>query len=546
MGAMTGRGGRGGRGGRAVAVAAALGLALAACGAPQHVEQDAASAGTAAAASGSVSVAGCRPYAPLTPGNTMETCGLDVLRAVLSMLVRYDGSGKAVNDIASSITTKDAKTFTIKLRSGVKFHDGTTVKAANFVDAWNFAAYGPNQQSNAAFLSTVRGYGATRAGDEKTLSGLKKVDDSTFTVTLVAPDRTFPQALGMPAFAPLPASFFQDKGKAFGKKPVGAGPYKVISADPATKFVLEASPGYTRGPAAKVKTVTIRVYSSLETAYSDLRARRIHLMSSLPSSALATYEKDLAGRVVKRDIGLIQTLNFQATKRDPSYGSPKLRQAISLAIDRGAINRGVFGGTRTPAKGWVGPGVSGYRAGGCGTLCTYDPVRAKRLYKEAGGHSGAIVLNYNADGGHREWVLAACASIKKALGATCTAKGVASFDRLLDATEGGTMKGMYRQGWLMDYPSIENYLAPLYGAGGPSNYGGYANKAFDDKLKAAAAKATVAEANATYQEAERMLQARMPSIPLFFSRAIGGYAPKVASAKLTIFGGYDWASITLK
>ena len=76
-----------------------------------------------------------------------ETCGGNVIDAVFSKLVHYDAeTAKPENDIAESIETTDNQNFTVKLKPGYKFHDGTEVKAKNFVDAWNYAAYGPNAQ----------------------------------------------------------------------------------------------------------------------------------------------------------------------------------------------------------------------------------------------------------------------------------------------------------------------------------------------------------------------------------------------------------------
>ncbi len=65
----------------------------------------------------------------------------------------------------------------------------------------------------------------------KDLTGLKKVSDTEFTITLTTPQSFFPTELGYTAFAPLPDSFFADNGKAFGKKPIGNGPFQVISGD---------------------------------------------------------------------------------------------------------------------------------------------------------------------------------------------------------------------------------------------------------------------------------------------------------------------------
>ena len=109
---------------------------------------------------GWVSVSACTPAGPLIPTNTNESCGSDILQPILAGLVTTDAkTGAIIEDVAESITTADNKTWTIKLRKGRKFHDGSEVLAKNFVDAWNWAAYGPNGQSNNDWFSVVVGYG---------------------------------------------------------------------------------------------------------------------------------------------------------------------------------------------------------------------------------------------------------------------------------------------------------------------------------------------------------------------------------------------------
>ncbi len=113
---------------------------------------------------------------------------------------------------------QDNKLFTVKLKP-YKFHDGTEVKAKNFVDAWNYTAYGPNGQANSYFYGPVAGYADTQCPDAdckqkpkaKTMSGLKVVDDKTFTIQTTEPVSNLPVRLGYSAFAPLPDSFFADQ-----------------------------------------------------------------------------------------------------------------------------------------------------------------------------------------------------------------------------------------------------------------------------------------------------------------------------------------------
>ncbi len=199
---------------------------------------------------------------PLIPSNTNTICGGDILDNVLAKLIRYDAdTGDSVNDIAESIETKDSKTFTIALKRGVKFTDGTEVKAKNFVDSWNFAAYAPNAQINSSWWKPSRATRTCRREvPARKMSGLKTVDDYSFTVTLNAKTATFPPPLGYTVFAALPDSFFKDKGKAFGEMPVGAGPFKMFGRRPNKEIVMEVDPAYDRGAKASVQKVTYAMY----------------------------------------------------------------------------------------------------------------------------------------------------------------------------------------------------------------------------------------------------------------------------------------------
>ena len=78
------------------------------------------------------------------------------------------------------------------------------------------------------------------------------------------------------------------------------------------------------------------------------------------------------------------------------------------------------------------------------------------------------------------------------------------------------LKGMFRMGWVMDYPSIENYLAPIYGKGAGSNYYGYDNADFQKKMREAGAAETPEEANKLYQEAEGMIAKEFTTIPTWY------------------------------
>lgn len=513
-------------------------------------------------AGGEITVRGCNPENPLVPSNTSETCGGNVLDAVFAKLVHYDPeTAEPSNDIAESIETEDNQNFTVKIKKGYKFHDDTEVKAKNFVDAWNYAAYAPNAQGGGYFMTPIEGYGdlqCTGEGDDPcagagkakvdTLTGLKVVDDYTFTIKTTEKVANLPVRLGYTAFAPLPDAFFADP-KAFGDKPIGTGPYKVDAWNKEQSIVLSKFEGYSGEFGGKVDKITFKIYQDDDAAYNDVLANNLDVTDQVPASALIDdkYKSDLPDRNADKESGVIQYIEFAPKKTDPTVADPKIRQAISMAIDRETIIKQIFNGTRVPATGWVSPVVDGYKADQCGEFCVYDPAKAKALLDEAGGYKGEkLTISYNADGGHKEWTEATCNSIKQALGVECVAVGVVDFSTYLKNLGDRKTKGMFRLGWQMDYPAIENFLAPVFQTGADSNYMDYSNPKFDQLLVEGAAATDAAASNAKYQEAEALLAEEMPAIPLWYGKAVMGWSDKVTGVKITAFGTIDLTSVSVK
>ena len=154
---------------------------------------------------------------------------------------------------------------------------------------------------------------------------------------------------------------------------------------------------------------------------------------------------------------------------------------------------------------------------------------------------------YNADGpGNKEAAEAICGSIKNALGVECQAKAYVDFDTLRTNVDERKMTGVFRAGWVMDYPSIENFLVPLYATGASSNDVDFSDPDFDRLTKEAAAAPTTEEANALYQEAEARLAQTMATIPLWYSNQQSGWSDKVDNVKVNPFGNLDLDSVTVK
>ncbi|MFJ3927971.1 ABC transporter substrate-binding protein [Streptomyces sp. NPDC090022] len=486
------------------------------------------------------------PQNPLEPANTNEVQGGKVLDMLFRGLKRYDPkTGAAENMVAEKIETTDNQNFTVTLKDGWTFSNGEPVTAQSFVDAWNYAADVGNKQNNATFFDNIVGYAdvhpAKGEPTAKTMSGLVVKDAKTFTVALKEKFSTWPDTLGYQAFSPLPRAFFTDHS-GWLAKPVGNGPYTVQSYSKGSAMQLRAWDGYPGPDKAQNGGVDLKVYTDNNTAYTDLIAGNLDLVDDVPASQLKNVGNDLGDRYINQPALIIQTLTFPMY--DPAWGKPgmeKVRQGISRAINREEITQQIFQNTRSPAKDWTSSalGSQGGYKDVCGELCTYDPAAAKALIEAGGGlPGGKMTLTSNVDtGSHRVWMDAVCNSINNALGQgpVCTVNPIGTFADFRNQQTAFKLTGPFRSGWQGDYPLIQNFLEPLYYTGASSNYGKFSNARFDQLVDAANRETDNAKAVATFQQAEQILAAQMPAIPLWYQNGSAGYAERLSAVELNQF-----------
>ncbi|MET8974597.1 ABC transporter substrate-binding protein [Streptomyces sp. NPDC004539] len=488
------------------------------------------------------------PQNPLEPANTNEVQGGKVLDMTFRGLKRYDPeTGKANDMLADKIDTTDSQNFTVTVKDGWTFSNGEKVTAKSFVDAWNYAASLKNNQKNAYFFSYIDGFTKTHPEDGSaqtadTLSGLKVTGPLTFTVRLSQKFSTFPDTLGYNAFVPLPQTFYTDHA-GWLKKPVGNGPYTIDSYTKGSQMSLKKWDAYPGSDKAENAGVTLKVYTDNNTAYTDLMAGNLDLVDDVPASQLKNVKSDLGDRYLNTPAGIIQTLAFPFYDKNwNKAGSEKVRQGLSMAINREQITDTIFQKTRTPATDWTSPVLGadgGYKAGLCGDSCKYDPAEAKKLIQEGGGiPGGQVKISYNADtGSHKQWVDAVCNSINNALGndKACVGNPVGTFADFRSQITQHKMSGPFRAGWQMDYPLIQNFLQPLYYTNASSNDGLWSNKDFDKLVDQANAETDTGKAVEDFQKAEEVLRDNMGAIPLWYQNGSAGYSERLSNVKLNPF-----------
>jgi ABC-type transport system substrate-binding protein len=488
------------------------------------------------------------PKSPLVPGNTTESEGAKVISALWTGLVGYAEDGAVeYTAVAESIESEDNQNWTITLKDGWTFHDGTPVDAESFVDAWNYTANPQNAQDGGSYLSRIAGFQEVQDGAATELSGLKVVDDLTFTVQLSAPFALFPAVVGYDAFNPLPDSFFDDP-EAFGTHPIGNGPFQADSDFvPGEGITLTRYDDYAGDDAAQAAGMEFVVYADQATAYTDAQDGNVDIVDVIPPDVIESAESEFGDNFINTEVSQITYIGFPTY--DQRFADPRVRQAISMAIDRDAISKAIFSGTRTAADSFISPVVDGYREGSC-EFCTLDVEKANDLLDQAGfDRSQPLDLWFNAGAGHDAWMEAVGNQLRENLGVEFVLQGNLDFAQYLPLGESKGFTGPFRYGWSFDYPAAESYLTPLFTPQSfppiGSNYPFYENQEVVDLIAQGDKAATEEEAIELYQQAEVIIAEDMPMAPLFFTQIQTVHTDNVDNVRIDLFQRPVWSEVTV-
>lgn len=503
-----------------------------------------------------VVVNGGEPPNPLIPTGTNDSLGGRILDRLFAGLVSYDAAGKPSPEVAQSIETTDNINYRIALKPGWKFTDGSPVTAHSFVDAWNYGALSANAQLQQSFFSPIVGYddvAGPGGGGKTTMSGLRVVSDLEFDVRLKAPTVDFTLRLGHNAFYPLPDMAFRDMA-AFGRHPVGNGPYELADGPdgPAwehnVKIDLKPNPDYHGNRVPHNKGLRFEFYANLDTAYADLLSGNLDVLDTIPSSALTIFKRDLGGNAASGPVAVSQSLDTPL--RLPHFGGEEgrlRRLALSAAVNRPQICQQIFNATRSPARDFTASSLPGFDPNIPGNeALDFNPQRARQLWAQANAispWSGRYSIAYNADSGHQEWVDAVANSIKNVLGIDAVGAPHPTFAGFRTQITNRSIDTAFRAGWIGDYPSMIEFLAPLYATGAGSNDVGYSSPQFDAGLAAAEAAPDLHQADVLVNVAQRILLRDMPAVPLWYYIAVVGWSPQVSGVKLTWNGMPDYENI---
>lgn len=570
---------------RLIAALAAVGLFATACGNETDESGDAESPSDSASDDGSASQDGSAADAgdgivstnisqpeSLTPINNTESEGQQVIDALFTGLVDVDENNELVLQHAESIETEDNVTFTVTLKEGWTFHDGTPVTAQSYVDAWNYATYGPNAQSTSGQLAGIAGYADVQCGTveqeneetgeteqvadcdaspptAETLSGLTVDSNTQFTVELSEPTSFFPTQLKASGFLPLPEVFYEDPA-AYDRAPVGNGPL-MMDGEWQDDVVINtvAYPDYQGDDAVSVDGVEFVIYAAIETAVTDLVAGNLDIVNGVPEEQW----EDTIAQVPNSDLSDDSGINYIGF---PTYveplDDPTMRAALSMAIDREAISEGVFDGLGAPAGNFYSPVIPGYEEEVCDNW-EYNPDMAAQLFEEAGGVEAlgdTIEVWFNEGGGHDLWMDTVITQWEQVLGIPASSVSFQQlpFAEYLEVADSQQFTGPFRLGWGASYlhPQYYAQLAmQLTSDEGGNNAMFWESEDFDTAISDALAIADFEESLPAWQEVMDVACAETPLAPIYYGQNTYAWNDPVEGVFIDAFGVIDYESLSV-
>ncbi|MCI1936093.1 MAG: ABC transporter substrate-binding protein [Bifidobacteriaceae bacterium] len=537
-----------------VAVLLGASMALSGCGtsaAPTSSTADGTADSTAV-----ITANNTEPGAGLIPGSTADTAGWKVVTLLFDGLVTFSNTGDLVMADAKSITpSKDASVYTITLKPNLQFSNGEKITASTYAKAWSFSANAANGQTGAAIFSTIKGYDDLQdknSDKDAQLSGLKVINDTTLQVTLAAPDSSFAYKVGDVAFMPLPSVAYKDI-TAFGRNPIGNGPYTFESWTHNEEIKLKANSKYA-GPRKPANGgITFKIYSDLDAAYADAEAGNLDLLDQVPTSALSTYKNDPDIKAIDKVGPGFKSLTIPQSLKHFSGEEGRLRRkAISMAINRDQLTRKILLGSATPATDFTAPQIAGYSDTlDSDKVLVYNATEAKKLWEQANeisAWSGDFEISYAGDTTDKDWVDAVANSLKNALGINAKSVPFPTSKELSTAILNRTVGTAFKSGMQSDYPHPEGYLVQAYGSdfadGKGLNNGDYKSDEFDSLISQAATQTDLSEAEKTYQKAEKVLLKDLPVIPLWYANVNAATSKEVSNVEINYMGFPQYYKVT--
>lgn len=538
----------------AVTLAATLGLSvLAGCGSKS-------STGGSAKASEQVLTynLGSDPKT-LDPALNNAVDGGIVLSNAFEGLCKVDENNKAISGVAEKWDiSEDGTVYTFHLKQGLKWSNGDPLKASDFEFAWKRVLNPETAAEYAYQMSYIKNadeYNQTKDldGDGKVSTaddvGVKAIDDTTLEVTLNAPCSYFLQLTAFPCYFPVNQKVVEsDKDWATKAETlVSNGPFKFTDYKMKDQIVLEKNENYDEKDSVKLDKLNIKLVAEETSAWASYKSGQFDMVDVVPMSEIQGAVKDGSAKIYPQLGTYFYCVNVsdKAKDVDPNaakvLSDKKVREALSLAIDRKSLVENVTKRGETPAYSFVPEGIVGEDGKDFAGKEYFKPEgnveEAKKLLAEAGYPDGqgfpTIVITVNPESGHATIAQAVQDMLKTNLGISVEIQSQEW--KVFQNTRTSKNYEIARHGWVGDYVDPMTFLDMWMSTSG-QNDAGYNNPEYDKLIAAAKEEQDATKRLELMHQAEDMLMEDMPIIPIYYYTQPKGIKDYVKDVRVSSLG----------
>lgn len=450
----------------------------------------------------------------LDPTTARTFVGRIVFSAMCDKLLEVDEKMNFVPQLATSYEwSADGKALTMKLRSGVTFHDGEKLDA----EAVKFSI---------ERHKTLQG--SNRRGELRPVTSVDVLDDSTVRINLDAP------------FVPLLAALADRAGMILSPKaaknttnfaaaPVCAGPFKFVERVAQDRIVLQKYDGYWNKDAIHFDKVVYTPVPDATVRLANLRAGQFDFIERVSSSDIGKLAKEPKFKTSNFvEIGY-QSLIINTGKSDRAQATalkdPRVRKALELSLDRQGLVQVVMDSAGMPGNQWVSPKSNFYVKSN--PVPQRDVAKAKALLKEAGVTNPSFTL-----------LTATTTDAQKIAQVVQAMAKESGFDIKIQSNEFATTLGMSDKGdfeaYLLSWSGRADPDGSVYsflGCKQPQNYSGYCKPEVDEALNAARTTSDMAERMKHYEVVNNHLKVDSPLLYLYHRNWLWGYNAKLSGVR---------------
>jgi oligopeptide transport system substrate-binding protein len=476
-----------------------------------------------------------------------------LLRDLYDGLVIHNNKAEVISGTAEKWEiADDGKLYRFTLRTDAKWSNGDPVKASDFVFSYRRIMDPATGAKYANILYPILNAEKINKGQARPEElGVKAVDDRTLEIRLERPTAYFLEQLTHQTGLPVHPASVERHGKDFVRpgNMVSNGAYMLKEVVPNSNITFVKNPNFYDAKNVQIDVVNFIPHPDLAAGVRRYQAGELHSMTDLPADQIKSLKERFGDQVKLSPYLGVWVLPVNTSKAP--FNDLRVRQALSMVIDREFIADQIWGQTMVPAYSFVPPGINNYGTPAMDPAKDMSPIdredKAKALLKEAGfgpgGKKLTVQIRYNTTDNNRNTVVA-IGDMWKQIGVETTFLNTDAKTHFAHLRDGGDFD-IARYGWIGDYSDPQNFLFLLESDNKGFNYGKYNNPEYDGLMKQAANEIDLKKRAEILFKAEQIFMRDLPWIPIMHYGNKHLISPKLKGFVSNLRGVYPTRFLTL-